>query len=292
MIQNDQPLISVVMSVYNGQPYLAESIESILGQSERRFEFIIVNDGSTDGTDAILAEYRARDPRVRVLTQDNSGLTKSLNRAVALSRGRYIARQDADDVSLPRRLEQQLGVLESHPDIDLVAGEIVYIDAAGDRLLHRRLPPGTTVLKRLKVENLICHSTVMFPRSRFDAAGGYDEARRYGQDKHLWRRMVRTLEIVHEPVLLSRLTRDNLTLKRSFPGSIDAAKLNEKYFCTIAVLFLQDHQGQRARRVLADHMGIKLFHPKVFFYYLLGFCPGRVIDLYFWRTRRLFARFR
>ena len=96
------------MSVYNGEPYLAEAIESILHQTFQEFEFIIINDGSTDSSWRIILQYAAKDPRIVPITQDNIGLTRSLNKGIQLSKGEFIARQDADDLSLPTRLSEQL----------------------------------------------------------------------------------------------------------------------------------------------------------------------------------------
>ena len=101
------PVISVVMSVHNGEKYLREAVESILNQTFRDFEFIIIDDGSTDGSKTILEEYAAKDSRIRlVVPWENRGLTKSLNDGLALARGEFIARMDADDIALPQRFER------------------------------------------------------------------------------------------------------------------------------------------------------------------------------------------
>ena len=102
------PLISVVLPVYNCEKYIAEAVESILCQSFRDFEFIIIDDGSTDGTAALLADYRLRDERVQVYRQENKGHVASLIKGLELAQGKYIARMDADDVSFPERLAKQV----------------------------------------------------------------------------------------------------------------------------------------------------------------------------------------
>jgi glycosyltransferase involved in cell wall biosynthesis len=101
--------------VYNGERFLREAVESILNQTFEDFEFIIINDGSTDRTGEILNSYK--DERLKIFNQPNRGLTKSLNRALKLSQGKYIARQDADDISEPNRLEVQVTYLEFHPEV-------------------------------------------------------------------------------------------------------------------------------------------------------------------------------
>ena len=111
------PRVSVVMPAFNAERYLAEAIESILGQTFGDFEFIIINDGSTDGTAEILESWRAADPRIRVRTQDNLGVATSMNVGCELARGDYIARMDADDISLPERLGKQVEFLDKHPNI-------------------------------------------------------------------------------------------------------------------------------------------------------------------------------
>src|SRR5436305_623407 len=111
------PPISVVMAVYNSASVVADAIESILQQTFRDFEFIIVDDGSTDSTGEVLRDYAERDVRIKLYTQENCGLIASLNRACRLAKGRYIARMDADDISLPPRFEKQFHYLESHPEI-------------------------------------------------------------------------------------------------------------------------------------------------------------------------------
>jgi glycosyltransferase involved in cell wall biosynthesis len=100
--------VTILMSVYNGETYLPQAIESILQQTYQQFEFIIINDGSTDTSWRIIQQYAAKDPRIVPVTQENIGLTRSLNKGIQLSKGEFIARQDADDLSLPKRLAEQL----------------------------------------------------------------------------------------------------------------------------------------------------------------------------------------
>lgn len=129
------PLISVVMAVYNGADYLVPAIDSILQQTYSHFEFIIINDGSTDDTTKILQHYEQLDERIKVYAQANQGLPISLNRGIRLARGKYIARMDADDISLPERFAKQVEFMESHPEVGVcgtqikMIGENSYVDA-------------------------------------------------------------------------------------------------------------------------------------------------------------------
>src|SRR4029077_2278949 len=109
--------ISVVMGVYNGASTLAPTLDSILAQTERDFECIVVDDGSTDGTPEILARYGSRDGRIRLIHQQNAGLTRALTAGCAAARGVYIARHDAGDLSDPRRFELQKQALDADPGV-------------------------------------------------------------------------------------------------------------------------------------------------------------------------------
>ena len=117
----DKPEVSVVMGVYNGGDSLSRTLESVLSQQGVDLEFIVVNDGSTDNTLSILNDYSEKDNRLRVLDQENSGLTRSLIRGCAEARGEFIARQDAGDISLPGRLRKQLDLIQKNPDVVLVS---------------------------------------------------------------------------------------------------------------------------------------------------------------------------
>jgi glycosyltransferase involved in cell wall biosynthesis len=136
------PQISVVMPVYNGAQFLATALDSILSQTFTDFECLVINDGSTDDTGEILAHYQQRDVRIRVLQQpQNLGLVAALNRGCLEARGVYIARMDADDVSLPTRFARQVAYLEHHPEVDLCGTWIRYINEQGNETGHVWHPP-------------------------------------------------------------------------------------------------------------------------------------------------------
>lgn len=186
------PKISVIMSVYNGEKYLRESIESILSQTFSDFEFIIVDDSSTDRSVETIQGYG--DDRIKVTTNEkNIGLTKSLNKALAQARGDYIARQDADDISLPNRLEEQVKYFKKYPGVALLGTSIYRIDEDG-RILGKMVAtasPGKILFK----ENQFSHGTVMFRREVIDKLGGYDESFRCAQDYELWLRIAKHYEV-------------------------------------------------------------------------------------------------
>lgn len=127
----DDPLISVIMPVFNGEKYLHEAIKSILSQTFDDYEFLIINDGSIDNTRNIIESYR--DDRIRIIDNEiNQGLASSLNKGIGLSRGVYIARMDADDVSFPERFKRQIEFLQLHPEIDLLGCRAVVFRSVVD----------------------------------------------------------------------------------------------------------------------------------------------------------------
>jgi glycosyltransferase involved in cell wall biosynthesis len=140
----ENPLISVVMPVYNARQYLAEAMDSILAQTFRDFEFVCVDDGSTDDSLAILNDYAKRDPRVKIVSRPNTGVWKALNDGIEASRGKLIARMDADDVCLPTRFEKQVAFLNENPDVVAVGCPVLIIDADGAPLREMPHPPRWT----------------------------------------------------------------------------------------------------------------------------------------------------
>ncbi len=201
------PQVSVLMSVYNGRRYLREAVESILGQSFGDFELIVIDDASTDATASILAEFAVRDKRVIVVrNSENVGLTRSLNRGLAMARGRYVARQDADDVSLPERLAVQAAYLDADPEAALAYGHFETMDSAG-RILERIGVKADPVLVRwhLMFFNCLgCHSLVTFRRDPVLALGGYDPSCRWSQDHDLWLRLADVGDVAIIPQVLAR----------------------------------------------------------------------------------------
>src|SRR5437660_12484792 len=134
-----EPEVSVVMSVYTGAEGLAATLDSVLAQSERGFELIVVDDGSRDDAPKILAAYAARDPRIRVITQENQGLTRALMRGCDEARGAFIARQDNGDLWLPNRIERALAAFRERPERVLVGCETLFVGPGGEPLFSTSL---------------------------------------------------------------------------------------------------------------------------------------------------------
>jgi glycosyltransferase involved in cell wall biosynthesis len=188
----NHPIISVVMSVHNGEAHIGEAVDSILNQTIRDFEFIIIDDGSQDSSKAMLRQYAARDPRIRLVSRENRGLTKSLNEGLALAQGEFIARMDADDISLPARFEKQLGYLKSSPTLMLLSTNLEVIDEFGARTTDYLLPLSfPEILWWSMFANPFAHPAMMLRRSLIDQHGfRYDESFRTTQDFDLWVRII------------------------------------------------------------------------------------------------------
>ena len=192
------PKVTVLMPVYNGEKYLVEAVESILNQTFRDFEFIIINDGSTDSTREILESYH--DPRIVLVQQENRGLIPTLNRGLSMARGEYVARQDCDDVSLPQRLEHQVRFLDANPDVALVGTHyFVMTPARVVRTVHR--PPCADLHIRwtMLLGSPCAHPSVMFRRKAVQAVGGYDEGFIHAEDYELWSRLARQFKLANIP---------------------------------------------------------------------------------------------
>lgn len=199
------PRVSVVMAVHNGEKYLAEAIESILDQTFRDFEFIIVDDGSSDSTPRLLAVYEKRDPRLSIHRFDaNCGLAAALNFGIQQARGEYIVRMDADDLSLPDRLQEQVAFMDSHPEIGVCGS---WVELIGSRNGEEwQYPAGHEAIHaRSLFENTLVHSSVIMNASLFRKYRlAYDENIRYAQDYELWSRAVSLVRFANLDQVLLR----------------------------------------------------------------------------------------
>lgn len=212
-----KPLVTVLMSVYNGARYLPEAVASILNQTFEDFEFVIVNDGSTDGTRFYLLSIP--DPRVRIVQNpQNLGLAASLNRGLDRARGRFIARMDADDVAAPERLERQVAFLRRNPKVGVLGTGRLMIDPQGRALsLARPAVTNLAVRWKLLLGNPFAHPSVMVRRDLLDAHKlRYDETFRTAQDYELWTRLLPLTRGANldEPLLYYRLREDRTSQTR------------------------------------------------------------------------------
>jgi glycosyltransferase involved in cell wall biosynthesis len=193
-------------------------VESVLAQTFADFEFLVVDDGSTDGSPDYLASLCARDPRVRVLrNQENTGLTRSLNLGLAAARGRLLARMDADDISAPERLKRQVDFLHGHPEVGIVGSSRTLIDEAGTTLGYARAVPDDLGIRwKCLLGNPFAHPSVVLRRDVLARHGlAYNESYRTAQDYELWPRVLRHVKgaNLEEPLLRYRL-RDGISRMR------------------------------------------------------------------------------
>src|SRR6185312_12601558 len=201
----DVPLISVLMPVRNAQRYVAQAIDSVLDQSVGDFELIITDDGSTDDTVKIVRQYAERDPRIRFDQQANAGTTRTLNRQITLARGEFLARMDADDISLPQRFEKQLAFLRERPDYVLVGCQALLIDPDGRIICPKRGTPA----EHEEIDKLLLglqwplvHPAVLMRIDAVRRLKGYDEQHPVSQDHDLFLRLAEIGKLANLPDIL------------------------------------------------------------------------------------------
>lgn len=195
------PLVSVLMPAWNAERYLAEAVQSVLDQSLRQLELVVVDDASTDASWDILQDFARRDPRVRVFRNErNLQIAKTRNRAFreANPTSRYFAIMDSDDVCMPERLAEQVRFLETHAAHALVGTQISIIDEQSRRIGRRDYPQTHEQITRVLTRyNPFAQSSVMLRRSALDAVGLYDERYTRCQDYDLWFRLAARFEVAN-----------------------------------------------------------------------------------------------
>jgi glycosyltransferase involved in cell wall biosynthesis len=214
---NQPPLISVLMPVYNAERYVAQAIDSILMQTLPDFEFLIVNDGSSDRSPAILEHYARQDSRIHLISRPNTGHVLALNEMLHLARGDYLARMDADDVALPQRFQLQVDFLQRHPEVVCVGGAHEVIDEA-DRLItcwQMLLTDAEIQNAALAGHGSICHPCAMMRRTAVLTVGGYDPDLLLAEDVDLWLRLgeIGKLANLSQPILRYRIHANSVSGK-------------------------------------------------------------------------------
>ena len=247
------------MSVYNAENDLRESVESILGQTFADFEFIIVNDGSTDTTKEIIEKYANKDPRIIVINQENTGLTKALNNGLEIARGQYIARQDADDISYPERFEKQIKLMESENSVVLVGGNCddLYPDGyTGEWGTYS----SDSLQKIVYLKTPFAHSTVLMRSDVCRELKGYDESFKTSQDMELWMRFAKKgmLAMIEEPIIQRKIVAGSISHKRRWRQFYDGYRARWKH-------------NQGLNRVYAVYLGVRSL--------IIGLLPSGCIKL-------------
>jgi glycosyltransferase involved in cell wall biosynthesis len=210
-------LISTLTTVRNGAPFIREAVDSLLAQTDHQFEAIVVDDGSTDGTVAMLAEYV--DPRLRVAVLPPVGRVPALLHAVGMARGEFLAQLDADDVALPQRLATQRAYLEQHPEVALVGARAIEFDGKAE--WARPAPVGPAAVRRaLGMYNPFHCSSLAFRRSVYEEVGGFRVEDGWGHDLAFLIRVAAAHPIAILPEPLIRY--------RRHPGQITASRMWER----------------------------------------------------------------
>jgi glycosyltransferase involved in cell wall biosynthesis len=238
-----RPRVSVVMPVYNGAVFLEAAVASVLAQSCPDFELVVVDDGSTDETPAILAQLAEGDARIRLLRKPNSGISDTLNAGIEAARGEWIARLDADDLMLPQRLERQLAFVDADPDLVAAGSYYEHINAAGElRGVLHPLPRNRAELERFLAAGeplAFTHPTMIYRRDLARAIGGYDRAFEPCEDGHFFARMLASGGLILiQPEVLTRY--------RVHPGSISSRKMAQQF--TMQRFIYHNFYAERAGR--------------------------------------------
>jgi glycosyltransferase involved in cell wall biosynthesis len=213
------------MSVYNDEKYVAQAIESILNQSYKNFEFIIINDGSIDGTFDILNQYKTKDSRIILINQENKGLTKSINIGINQAKGQYIARMDSDDISDLKRFSNQIEFLENNKDYALVGTNIEKIDENGSHIeINKTKYTNEDIHKTLCTRNCFAHGSVMINKNLVNEILTYDESFKYAQDYQLWTKIAKKFKVenLEEPLYKLRLHEKSISKEKIEQQSIYA----------------------------------------------------------------------
>lgn len=216
--EGNAPQVSVLMAIYDGERYLRDAVQSVLDQTFVDFEFIVVNDGSTDGSGAILEEMSARDSRMVILNRNHEGMARSWNAGIAVARGEYLARQDADDISLPERLGRQVDSLDRGPGVSLVGTFVRCIDENGQPTGDLVLPVTHEEIRETMAADryAVISNTFMMRRSAVLALGGYRFQFPIAEDTDFELRFSERFRVANLPEVfyLYRRSTESITIRR------------------------------------------------------------------------------
>lgn len=206
ILMSNNPIVSILMPVYNAERYVGEAVESMIKQTFEEFEFIIIDDGSTDGSLAIIKAYALRDERIRLISRENSGIVATRNELLGKSIGQYCALLDADDVALPERLSRQVEYMEQHPQCVVVGSRILLIDSDGEPI--RKM---VNLFTHEQIDNQLLegivhlyHTSVMMRREAVENVGGYRDGYAPAEDVDLYLRLAECGQLVNLPDVLTQ----------------------------------------------------------------------------------------
>lgn len=310
-MKTSDPIITVLMPAYNAEEYIREAIDSVLEQTFQAFELLIINDGSTDGTESIIKKYS--DDRIRVITQENKGVIGALNTGLAEAYGKYIARFDADDVCLPERLQIQYDFIESNNEYVLIGGMSHYIDKDGDFLFEWE-PPAYEhhdIAEKILYTSPFDHPAVMYRKSIAVELKGYPSGAIHFEDHLFWTEFLDKGKVANlkVPLIKHRFNPSSVTIDEKWRGPVfkeikyrsiknhriseEDAELLKKILSTQDVKKYKDaayysmmgkkylwnnHQPKKAREHLKQAIAIMPQKPEPYVLYLLSYLPGKVIQ--------------
>ena len=263
-----KPSISIIMSVYNGEQFLNESIKSILNQTYTDFEFIITNDCSTDNSKDIIQEFAKKDSRIKFIdNKKNLGLAQSLNNMIKISKAKYIARMDADDIALQNRFEKQMKIIQNNPDIDVVFTGTMLIDKFGNDICRSWKPKSIKkILQDLQYNNYIPHPSIIIKKLTLAEFDNYDTKFGTGQDRDLWIKM-------RDKRVKFYYLREILLKYRLNPQSV-RANAKDRYWFKVANYCIWNKNKLKAFKYFSELnfkekliILIKMFIPHIIFYY-------------------------
>lgn len=199
------PRVSVIITVFNRKELLRPTFDSVLAQTMRDFELILVDDGSTDGSNALCHEYARLDPRIRVIEQPNGGIARAINKGLEFARAPLIARLDSDDLMKPTRLERQAAFMDAHPDVVCAGSFIELIDGKGRRLTDERKPTDNETIQDhlLRGHCAVTNPACMIRRRALDEVGCYDESFAPAEDFEMFLRLGEVGELANLPEVLT-----------------------------------------------------------------------------------------
>jgi len=291
-MRESAPRITVLMPVWNGEAYLRESIESILRQTYAAFEFLIVDDGSTDSTPQVLADYARRDPRIRVISLPHRGIVHALNRGLEEAQSEWVARMDCDDIAHPERLSRQWQAVQGLPEAVLCHTQIEFF---GDmRFVTRSARMVTTMgltLLRLCHRCPVTHPTVMFRKAAVMAVGAYNPEERHAEDFGLWGRLIEIGDFVAlEDTLLKLRVHQQSVSKQKAGGQIEISQKIALDHCRQFMRLNEDEAFRALKTLRFEESSTWILD----WYWLMFHCLPRLrnqsLELWAWALRKTMLR--
>lgn len=318
-MSDTQTDITVLMPVYNAGKYLVEAIDSVLNQTLGDFEFLIINDGSTDNTEELIRSYT--DPRIRLINQPNGGVSAALNTGLALARGTYIARFDGDDICYPSRLEKQYAFMQLHPEYIVIGSDADYMSEEGDFLFTYRNTGHSNeeIQERINVYCPFVHSSVFYRKAPVLETGGYEVNAHSFEDYFLWKHLIKKGKVCNfkDPLIKVRFNASSVTVdekdrdpvfvqlkeKALETGKISheegqlllksirrlsPLKKESSYHRMLGKKYLwNNYKPSSARMHLRKSMRLEPFKPETYMLFLLSFLPKTTIETIYKRNKRL-----